>query len=65
VITDATLVPNDVVSEITTKSQLFEQVQLALLEANPVMRHVLEAYRKSETKTGIEMSSDIDKIKFK
>lgn len=52
-------------ADVATKSQLLEQVQLALIEANPVMRHVLEAYRKSETKSDIQMSSDLDKIRFK
>ncbi len=60
------LVPNDVVADVSAvKTQLFEQVQLAMIESNPVMRHVLEAYRKNESKSDIEMSSDLDKIKFK
>jgi signal peptide peptidase SppA len=58
-------VPNDVVADVAATSQLFEQVQLALIEANPVMRHVLEVYRKTDAKSEIDMSSDLDKIKFK
>jgi hypothetical protein len=54
-----------VVADVAATSQLFEQVQLALIEANPVMRHVLEVYRKTDAKSEIDMSSDLDKIKFK